>query len=82
MLLLCSVSRDSLHRLRFWINICELFFLLVCIGTCIGKFFKHSRDVVIQGFHIRVMFVSHGFDFIVNVVKGHILIGEVRYESY
>ena len=42
---------------------------LVCIGNCIGKFFKHSRDVVVQGFHIRVMFVSHGFDVIANVVE-------------
>ena len=39
----------------------ELFFLIFCLGTCIGKFSKNIRDVVIQGFHNRVMFVSHGF---------------------
>ena len=49
-------------------NICEFFFLIVHIGTYIGKCCKHIRDVVIQGFCIRVMFVSHVFDVIVNVV--------------
>ena len=44
--------------------------MLVCLGTCIGKFCRHSRDVLIKDFHTRVMFVSHGshgFDVIVNV---------------
>ena len=43
--------------------------MLVCLGTCIVNFCKHSRDVVIQGFHIRVMSVSYGFDFVVNFFK-------------
>ena len=42
--------------------------MIICLGACIGKFCKHIRYVVIQGFHIMVMFVSHGFDIIVNVV--------------
>ena len=49
-------------------NLCEFLLLLVCIGTCISKFYKHVRDVlvhvrdvVVHGFHIIMMFVSHGF---------------------
>ena len=29
----------------------------------------HVSDVVIHCFHIRVMFVGHGFDIILNVIK-------------
>ena len=46
--------------------------MLVHIGTCIGKFCKHIIYVFIQGFHIRLMFVSHGshgFDVILNVFE-------------
>ena len=46
--------------------------MLVCLGTCSCKVLKHTRDVIIHGFHIRVMFVnqvSQGFDVIVNVIK-------------
>ena len=57
-------------------NFCGFFLLLVCIGTCISKFFKHSRDmvvhviyVVVHGFHIRLMFVVRGFDISINIVK-------------
>ena len=32
---------------EFGWNICELFLLLACLGTCISKFWKHSRDVVV-----------------------------------
>ena len=54
---------------EFWWNIYGLFFLFVYLGTCISKFCKHIRYVFIQGFHIRSMFLSHGFDVIVNVIK-------------
>ena len=43
--------------------------MLVCFETCIGKIFKNSRNMFVQGFHIRVMSVSHGFDVILNVVE-------------
>ena len=48
-------------------RLCELLLLLVYLGTCIDKSFKHRRYVVAQGFHIRVMFFSHGFDVILNI---------------
>ena len=47
----------------------NLLLFLVCIETLISKFFKHSRDVLVQGFHIKLMFVIRGFDVILNVVK-------------
>ena len=28
--------------------------MLVCLGTCICKFLKHSRDVLINGLNFRV----------------------------
>ena len=43
--------------------------MFVCLGNCIGKFCKNSIDVIIQGFHIRVLFFSHDFDVILNVFK-------------
>ena len=43
--------------------------MIVDLRTYIGKFCKHIRDVVIQGLCIRVMFFSHVFDVIVNVVE-------------
>ena len=64
-----SVSRGGLHRLRVWMKSMWIFFLIVYLGTCIGNFCKHIRYVVIQSFHIRVMFVSHGYDVIVNFVQ-------------
>ena len=47
--------------------------MLVCLGICSCKVLKHIGDVVIHGFHIRMMFFSHvsqGFDVIVNVSEG------------
>ena len=54
-------------------NLCEFLFFLVCLGTCISKFFKHGIDVivhvrylVIHGFHIRVIFLVRVFYVSVN----------------
>ena len=57
---------------EFWWNLYEFFLLFVYLGTCIGKFCNHSINVIIRGFHISVVFVSHEshiFYGIVNVVK-------------
>ena len=50
-------------------NLYELFFLLVCIGTCKSNFCKYIRDMFVNGFHIRVMLIVYGFHFRVNVAK-------------
>ena len=68
----CSFFKAVFILWDFGWYLCELFFMLVYLGTCIGNFCKHSIDVFIQGFHIILMFVghgSHGFDVIVNFVE-------------
>ena len=46
--------------------------MLVCLLICSCKFLKHSSDVLIHGFHIRVIVVSHFsqcFDAILKVAE-------------
>ena len=43
--------------------------MLVSLGTCICKFLKHSRDVVINGLYFRVNVVIYGLHIRVIMVE-------------
>ena len=56
-----------------------IFFMLGCLGIFSYKVLNNSRDVVINGFNVRLMFVSHVNKSILNVFIHGLKMVKVRF---